>query len=109
MDKLYIYPRNHYSRQHKCLLDVYVERPGRETDNSLPSSADVKNMNWWPVELNNGHVFMAWYLVKHKDDFTLPYVYVEVTNTSGTNTRMLVINTPHAWMNRCGHEIIVFQ
>jgi len=39
---------------------------------------------------------MTWYLVKHKDDFTLPYVYVEVTNTSGTNTRMLVINTPHA-------------
>jgi hypothetical protein len=48
-----------------------VKRPGHEDDDSPPSSAEVKEC----VELylhspNTQHVFVAWCLVKHRDNFT---------------------------------------
>jgi hypothetical protein len=47
-------------------------RPGHEADHSPPSSADVKNA--WSYTSIPQYVFMAWCLVKHRDNFafTLP-------------------------------------
>jgi hypothetical protein len=46
-----------------------VKRPRRESDHSPPSSAYIKEC----VELYIQYVFMEWFLVKHRDNFTLPY------------------------------------
>jgi hypothetical protein len=45
-----------------------VKRPGREADQSPPSSAEVKNARGYTSTPQ--HVFMAWCLVKHRDNFT---------------------------------------
>jgi hypothetical protein len=44
-----------------------IKRPGREADQSHPSSAEVKNA--WSYTFTPSYVFMAWYLVKNKDNF----------------------------------------
>jgi hypothetical protein len=44
-----------------------VKRPGREADHSPPSSAEVKNA--WSYTSTLPFVFMAWYLVKNRDNF----------------------------------------
>jgi hypothetical protein len=49
-----------------------VKRPGREADHSPPSSAEVKNA--WSYTCTPQYVFMAWCLVKHRDNFTF-YLY----------------------------------
>jgi hypothetical protein len=41
---------------------------GHEADQSPPSSAGVKNA--WSYTSTPQYVFMAWYLVKHRDHFT---------------------------------------
>jgi len=58
-----------------------VKRPGREADHSPPSSAEVKSV-WSYDSIPSIHfqlndvllswecVFMVWYLVKHRDNFT---------------------------------------
>jgi hypothetical protein len=48
-----------------------VKRPGRETDNSPPSSAEVKNA--WSYTSTPQYVFMTWCSVKQRD-FTF-YLY----------------------------------
>jgi hypothetical protein len=45
-----------------------VKRSGREADHSPPYSAEVKNA--WSYTSIPKYVFMAWCLVKHRDDFT---------------------------------------
>jgi hypothetical protein len=49
-------------------LSLGVKRPGRADDNSPPSSAEVKNA--WSYTSTPLYVFMAWCLVKHRDNFT---------------------------------------
>jgi hypothetical protein len=49
-----------------------VKRPGREADYSPPTSAEVKNA--WSYTSTPQYVFMAWCLVKHRDNFTFTYV-----------------------------------
>jgi hypothetical protein len=49
-------------------LSLCVKRPGRETDHSPPSSAEVKNA--WSYTSTPQYVFMAWCLVKHRNNFT---------------------------------------
>jgi hypothetical protein len=49
-------------------LSLRVKQPGREADRSPPSSAEVKNA--WSYTSTPQYTFMAWCLVKHKDDFT---------------------------------------
>jgi hypothetical protein len=49
-------------------LSLEVKRPGRETDHSLPSSAKFKNV--WNYTFTPQYDFMAWCLVKHRDNFT---------------------------------------
>jgi len=46
-----------------------VKRPGLEADHSPPSNAEDKNL--WSHTSSLPYVFMAWYLVKHGDNFTL--------------------------------------
>jgi hypothetical protein len=49
-------------------LSLEVKRPGGEVDHSPPSSAEVKNA--WSYTSTPQYVFMAWCLVKHRDNFT---------------------------------------
>jgi hypothetical protein len=46
-----------------------VKRPVREADHLPTSSAEVKNA--WSYTSAPQYVFMAWCLVKHRDNFTL--------------------------------------
>jgi hypothetical protein len=52
-------------------LSLGVRRPGREVDHSPPTSAEVKKM--WIYTSTPPHAFLALCLVKHRDNFTLPY------------------------------------
>jgi hypothetical protein len=54
-------------------LFLGVKRPRREADHSPPSSAEVKNA--WSYTSTPQYVFMAWCLVKHRDNFTFTLVY----------------------------------
>jgi hypothetical protein len=53
------------------VLSLGVKRPGRKADHSLPSTAEVKNA--WSYTSIPQYTFMAWCLVKHRDNFTLRY------------------------------------
>jgi hypothetical protein len=48
-------------------LSPGAQRSGREADHSPPSSAEVKNA--WSCTSAPQYVFMAWCLVKHRDNF----------------------------------------
>jgi hypothetical protein len=52
-------------------LSLGVKRPGREADLSPPSSAEVKNA--WSYTCTPEYVFMAWCLVKHRDNFIFTF------------------------------------
>jgi hypothetical protein len=61
-----------------------IKRPGLEDDHSFPSSAEV-NDRWSdtttpPIYLHGfvlkRYIFMALYLVKHRDSFTFTFIYV---------------------------------
>jgi len=45
--------------------------PGGEADHSPPSSTEDKEC--MELYLHSPNVFMAWCLVKHRDNFTLPF------------------------------------
>jgi hypothetical protein len=76
-----------------------VNRPGREADHSPPSSAEVKDA--WSYTSTPQYVFMAWCLVKHRNNFTF-YLYPRKrkqrladlgrsnTAISGSNSRRVV-------------------
>jgi hypothetical protein len=51
-------------------LSLVVKQPGRETDHSPPSNAEVKNA--WNDTSTPQYILMVWCLVKHRDNFTLP-------------------------------------
>jgi hypothetical protein len=51
-----------------------VKRSKREADHSLPSSAEVKNV--WSYVSTHPYVFVAWYLIKRRDVFTLTLPYL---------------------------------
>jgi len=57
-----------------------VKQPGRETDHSSSSSAEV--MNECSYTSTPQYALMAWCLVKHKDIFTL----LNVTQTEAVET-----------------------
>jgi hypothetical protein len=48
-------------------LSLGVKRPEREADHSPPSSSEVKNA--WNYTSTPQYAFMAWCLVKHRDNF----------------------------------------
>jgi hypothetical protein len=45
-----------------------VKRPGRKANHSPSSSAEVQNT--WSYASTPQYIFMAWRLVKHRDNFT---------------------------------------
>jgi hypothetical protein len=60
-------------------LSPGITGPGSAADNSPPSSAEIKNV-WscisapqYVPKLSNGYVFVAWCLVKLRDNFTVLY------------------------------------
>jgi hypothetical protein len=56
-----------------------VKRPGREAGHSPPFSADVKNV--WGYASTPPYVFMAWCLIKHKENFTFTFTLWRRMNT----------------------------
>jgi hypothetical protein len=46
-----------------------AKRPRREADHSSQSSVEVKNA--WSYTSPTAYVFMAWYLINPRDDFTI--------------------------------------
>jgi hypothetical protein len=50
-----------------------IKRAVREADRSPPSSAEV--MNAWSYTSAPPYVFMAWYLVKSCDSFTVTFIF----------------------------------
>jgi hypothetical protein len=50
---------------------------GPEADFSLPSGAEIKNA-WKYIPPLPQYVFMAWFLVKHRDSFTFSF-YLSIT------------------------------
>jgi hypothetical protein len=59
-------------------VSLGVKRPGREADHSSPSSAEVNNA--WSYTSTPPYVFMAWYLVKHRDNFTFHLLSIKRCN-----------------------------
>jgi hypothetical protein len=53
-------------------LSLGVKRPGHEADHSHPSGAAVKNS--WNYTSTPQYVFVAWCLVKHRDNFTFTFM-----------------------------------
>jgi hypothetical protein len=51
------------------LLSLEVKRWGREAYHPPPSRAEVKNA-WNYISIHQ-YVFMAWYLAKHRNNFTV--------------------------------------
>jgi hypothetical protein len=54
-------------------LSLRVKRQGREANHSPPSSSEVKNAGRYTSIPQ--YVFMAWYLVKYRDNFTFTFYY----------------------------------
>jgi hypothetical protein len=54
-----------------------VKRPGREADHSSASSAE-RSRNAWSYISTPQYVFMAWCLVKHRDNFTFYFTLFSV-------------------------------
>jgi hypothetical protein len=53
-------------------LSLGMKRPGREADDSPPSSAEIKNA--WSYTSTPPYVFMAWCVVKHRNNSTSTYL-----------------------------------
>jgi hypothetical protein len=63
----------------QCLPEEFcpeVERPVSKAENLRPSCAEVKNAGVIPPLLT--HVFLAWYLVKHKGNITLNSIILSI-------------------------------
>jgi hypothetical protein len=54
-------------------LCLGIKRPGFEADHSPPSSGEVKNARSYTPTPQ--YVFMAWCLVKYRDNFTFSFTY----------------------------------
>jgi hypothetical protein len=63
--------------------EVGVKRPEREADQSPSSSAEVKNA--WIYTSTPQYVFMAWCLVKHRDNFTFTIQLLFIVVERGTS------------------------
>jgi hypothetical protein len=63
-------------------LSLGIKRPGREADHSPPSNAEVKNA--WIYTSAPQYVFVAWCLVKHRDDFTFTFtLFIAIPTATG--------------------------
>jgi hypothetical protein len=64
-----------------------MKLPGREVDHSYPFSAEVKNT--WRYTSTLPYVFMAWCLVKHRDNFTFNFYLTP--QTSGVHLALFAV------------------
>jgi len=55
-------------------LSLGLNWPGNEANHSPPSSVEVKNV--WSYISDPSYVFIAWYVIKHRDNFTSLYLYI---------------------------------
>jgi hypothetical protein len=68
LHRVQIGPGTQSASSRKCTGGSFpvVKRPGRDAEHSHPSSVEVKNA--WSRTSTPRYVFMAWCLVKHKDN-----------------------------------------
>jgi hypothetical protein len=66
-------------------LSSRVKRPAREVDHSPPSTAADKNVLSYIS--TTPYVFMAWYLVKHRNNFTITFLYIVCVNRNRTSVK----------------------
>jgi hypothetical protein len=64
-------------------LSLWVKRPGREADNSPPFSAEVNNA--WNYTSTPQYVFMAWCLVKRRENFTFTFTFTSLSKLYACN------------------------
>jgi hypothetical protein len=64
-----------------------VRRPRCEVDHSPASTANVKNVLTYAS--TPPYVFMAWYLVKHREDFTFTFIPALDTGTEENHQKFL--------------------
>jgi hypothetical protein len=96
-----------------------VKLPGREADHSPPSSAEIKNARSYASTPQ--YFFTAWCLVKHRDNFTLPFYLcpsgvrfatvfghaddgITISSSSwgtGLYPSFSVFLIPYDWLGRC--------
>jgi hypothetical protein len=76
-------------------LSPGVKGPEREADHSPPSSAEVKNP--WSYTSALQYVFMAWYLIKHRDNFTFT---LNICNKEECNSPRLTLEILLLWWHR---------
>jgi hypothetical protein len=69
-------------------LSLGVKRPRREADHSPPLS--VRSKNAWSYTSTPQYVFMAWCLVKHRDNFTFTFNFKGHVASIVTVTEVLV-------------------
>jgi hypothetical protein len=73
---------------------LWVKRPGREADHSPPSSPEAKNA--WKYTSTPQYVFMAWCLVKHRDNLTVyPHLYLTSQNRGTRENEVAALLQAH--------------
>jgi hypothetical protein len=73
-------------------LSLGVKRSGREAEHSPPSSAKIKNA--WSYTSALQYVFMVWYLVKHRDNFTFTLIILSEQYVSWKLALHSTLNCP---------------
>jgi hypothetical protein len=82
-------------------ISLGVKRPGREADHLPPSSAEVKST--WSYTSTPQYAFMAWSLVKHRDNLTFTFMTLSV------NSYLMFLNLPRASLiNFVNKNIVLF-
>jgi hypothetical protein len=76
-----------------------AKRPGREADHSPPSNAEVKNP--WNYTSIPPYVYMAWYLIKHKENFTF-ITFTEIRVSTWKTSRCALSVRPSMWQGKIG-------
>jgi hypothetical protein len=70
------------------VLSPGLKRPAREADHSPPTSAEVKNA--WSYTSTHQCVFMAWCLVKHRENFIFTLLYSEFVRGLDSTARNIM-------------------
>jgi hypothetical protein len=72
-------------------VSLGVKQLRYEADHLPPSSAEVKNA--WSYTSTPPYVFMAWCLVKHRDNFT--FIFISISNAKITKNSSVFSNSEY--------------